>query len=251
MSIETARSFFLWCSIINYAILLLWVARHAWAGLVFRLEPVVPTLDRAVRHAQPRRDNALQDRGPSVQHRPVYFPLSRKMTGGTEREIRGRTTRTKGSPGQVVDRAGDSGLCRALGRCGRQTAARVFQHDETTACYGSSRGRVAGRGITLAPKKLIRTRRASEGSASEPSLARRVSMCKDAKLSCRGNRSRFGRIRSKLFAPVLRRRETKQTMGIVRGSLKRIWKARKGPSTFLAPEKRGWPQRPFARKAVS
>ena len=43
--------------------------------------------------------------------------------------------------------------------------------------------------ITLAPKKLIRTRRASEGSASEPSLARRVSMCKDAKLSCRGNRA--------------------------------------------------------------
>src|SRR5271157_4160939 len=41
--------------------------------------------------------------------------------------------------------------------------------------------------ITLAPKKLIRTRRASEGSASEPSLARRVSMCKDVKLSCRGN----------------------------------------------------------------
>ena len=30
--------------------------------------------------------------------------------------------------------------------------------------------------ITLAPKKLIRTRRASEGSASEPSPARRVSM---------------------------------------------------------------------------
>ena len=44
--------------------------------------------------------------------------------------------------------------------------------------------------ITLAPKKLIRTRRASEGSASEPSLARRVSMCKDAKLSCRGNKQR-------------------------------------------------------------
>ena len=41
--------------------------------------------------------------------------------------------------------------------------------------------------ITLAPKKLIRAQRASEGSASEPSLAHRVSMCKDAKLSCRGN----------------------------------------------------------------
>ena len=41
--------------------------------------------------------------------------------------------------------------------------------------------------ITLAPKKLILTRRASEGSASEPSLARRVSICRDAKLSCRGN----------------------------------------------------------------
>ena len=31
--------------------------------------------------------------------------------------------------------------------------------------------------ITLAPKKHVLTRRASEGSASEPSLARRVSMC--------------------------------------------------------------------------
>src|SRR5271166_1853861 len=50
-------------------------------------------------------------------------------------------------------------------------------------------GVVGKRDITLAPKKLIRTRRASEGSASEPSLARRVSMCKDAKLSCRGNSS--------------------------------------------------------------
>ncbi len=45
--------------------------------------------------------------------------------------------------------------------------------------------------ITLAPKKLIRTRRASEGNASEPSLARRVRMCKDAKLSCRGNTCRL------------------------------------------------------------
>ena len=26
MSIETARSFFLWCSVINYAVLLVWVA---------------------------------------------------------------------------------------------------------------------------------------------------------------------------------------------------------------------------------
>ncbi len=49
--------------------------------------------------------------------------------------------------------------------------------------------------ITLAPKKLIRTRRASEGSASEPSRARRVSMCKDAKLSCRGNISSSERLR--------------------------------------------------------
>ena len=48
--------------------------------------------------------------------------------------------------------------------------------------------------ITLAPKKLIRTRRASEGSASEPSLARRVSMCKDAKLSCRGNMEGMDRL---------------------------------------------------------
>ena len=54
---------------------------------------------------------------------------------------------------------------------------------------GYSRGRRISDAIdiTLAPKKHIRTRRASEGSASEPSLARWVSMCKDAKLSCRRN----------------------------------------------------------------
>src|SRR5208283_5445767 len=73
------------------------------------------------------------------------------------------------------------------------------------------------RDITLAPKKLIRTRRASEGSASEPSLARRVSMCKDAKLSCRGNnrvyefRPRFLEIRVHFrvltrFVPYYRRK---------------------------------------------
>ena len=54
-------------------------------------------------------------------------------------------------------------------------------------------GRLIKADITLAPKKLIRTRRASEGSASEPSLARRVSMCKDAKLSCRGNKTDLSR----------------------------------------------------------
>ena len=53
--------------------------------------------------------------------------------------------------------------------------------------HDSNKNRRNGTAITLAPKKLILTRRASEGSASEPSLARRVSMCKDAKLSCRGN----------------------------------------------------------------
>ena len=53
--------------------------------------------------------------------------------------------------------------------------------------------------ITLAPKKLIRTRRASEGSASEPSLARRVSMCKDAKLACRGNITQRGNRRQQTF----------------------------------------------------
>jgi len=54
------------------------------------------------------------------------------MTGGTEREIRGRTTRTKGSPGQVVDRAGDSGLCRVWFGAVVKLRPRVFQHDETT-----------------------------------------------------------------------------------------------------------------------
>ena len=46
MSIETARGFFLWCSIINYAILLLWVVLVTlgrdwvypiWGRLGFRL----------------------------------------------------------------------------------------------------------------------------------------------------------------------------------------------------------------------
>ncbi len=58
--------------------------------------------------------------------------------------------------------------------------------------------------ITLAPKKLIRTRRASEGSASEPSLARRVSMCKGAKLSCRGNIMAFSGLRMTAGVIVIR-----------------------------------------------
>ena len=42
--------------------------------------------------------------------------------------------------------------------------------------------------ITLAPKKLILTRRTSEGKSTQsPRWRTRVSMCKDAKLSCRGN----------------------------------------------------------------
>ena len=57
--------------------------------------------------------------------------------------------------------------------------------------------------ITLAPKKLIRTRRASKGSASEPSLARRVSMCKDAKLSRRGNKV----VARQMFANLVREAE--------------------------------------------
>ncbi len=59
--------------------------------------------------------------------------------------------------------------------------------DRGAAIIPARKKPIVARFITLAPKKLILTRRASEGSASEPSLARRVSMCKDAKLSCRGN----------------------------------------------------------------
>ena len=63
------------------------------------------------------------------------------MTGGTEREIRGRTTRTKGSPGQVVDRAGDSGLCRAWVGAVVKLRPRVFQHDETTCVLRFQQGK--------------------------------------------------------------------------------------------------------------
>ena len=58
-------------------------------------------------------------------------PLLRQMTGGTEREIRGRTTRTKGSPGQVVDRAGDSDLCRLWVGAVVKMRPSEFQHDGT------------------------------------------------------------------------------------------------------------------------
>jgi hypothetical protein len=45
MTIETARGFFLWCSVINYAILLLWAALatlgraglYRWSSRFFRL----------------------------------------------------------------------------------------------------------------------------------------------------------------------------------------------------------------------
>jgi hypothetical protein len=45
MSLETARSFFLWCSIINYALLLLWtfiatIGRRWWYGPVGRIFPI-------------------------------------------------------------------------------------------------------------------------------------------------------------------------------------------------------------------
>ena len=63
------------------------------------------------------------------------------MTGGTEREIRGRTTRTKGSPGQVVDRAGDSGLCRVWVGAVVKLRPRVFQHDETTCVLRFQQGK--------------------------------------------------------------------------------------------------------------
>jgi hypothetical protein len=63
------------------------------------------------------------------------------MTGGTEREIRGRTTRTKGSPGQVVDRAGDSGLCRIWVGAVVKLRPRVFQHDETTCVLRFQQGK--------------------------------------------------------------------------------------------------------------
>jgi hypothetical protein len=47
MTIETARGFFLWCSVINYAILLLWVAlatlgrgwMYRWSSRFFRVSP--------------------------------------------------------------------------------------------------------------------------------------------------------------------------------------------------------------------
>ena len=43
MSIEAARAFFLWCSVINIGILLVWAARHARAGLALpAVQPVVP-----------------------------------------------------------------------------------------------------------------------------------------------------------------------------------------------------------------
>jgi hypothetical protein len=45
VSIDTARSFFLWCSVINYALLVAWallatIGRGWWYGLVGRVFPV-------------------------------------------------------------------------------------------------------------------------------------------------------------------------------------------------------------------
>src|SRR5208337_3830173 len=77
---------------------------------------------------------------------------------------------------------------RRSGLLGRDLAAWLVRHHssatlrELAPIFGLNHP-----DITPARKKLIRTRRGSEGSASEPSLARRVSMCKGAKLSCRGN----------------------------------------------------------------
>ena len=56
-----------------------------------------------------------------------------------------------------------------------------------TDAVGDRLGQLDHWGITLAPKKLIRTRGPARGVPQSPRSARRVSMCKDAKLSCRGN----------------------------------------------------------------
>ena len=78
-----------------------------------------------------------------------------------------------------------SNIAEGQGRLTRGEFGQFLGHAKGSICEVETQLIIAH--ITLAPKKLIRTRRASEGSASEPSLARRVSMCKDAKLSCRGN----------------------------------------------------------------
>ena len=44
MTIETLRSFFLWCTIVNYALLILWAVlatagRRSWIGFVGRIFP--------------------------------------------------------------------------------------------------------------------------------------------------------------------------------------------------------------------
>ena len=82
----------------------------------------------------------------------------------------------------------------------RQVAAQLFRpwiHNSMhcqhfPSALGPFLGMVQKQVITLAPKKLIRTRRASEGSASEPSLRVGLVCAKDAKLSCRGNTPRDG-----------------------------------------------------------
>ena len=73
MTLEIARSFFLWCSIINYALLLVWAPGDVLAR--WGLPPmgaVVPALARAVRHVEHRGDYPLQDGRYLVQHCAVH-----------------------------------------------------------------------------------------------------------------------------------------------------------------------------------
>ena len=117
----------------------------------------------------------------------LFNPVFNRQTPKGVKRLKTRADEGLGPQPKAGDSSRRSWLCRSVSAPSQQACEPVQDR-----CLGpcSRPGHAAAwqSRITLAQKKLIRTRRASEGSASEPSLARRVSMCKDAKLSCRGNK---------------------------------------------------------------
>jgi len=124
-----------------------------------------------------------------IRLRPMtlFNPVFNRQTPKGVKRLKTRADEGLGPQPKAGDSSRRSWLCRSASAPSQQACEPVQDR-----CLGpcSRPGHAAAwqSRITLAQKKLIRTRRASEGSASEPSLARRVSMCKDAKLSCRGNK---------------------------------------------------------------
>ena len=150
------------------------VVRESPGNAVVRRQAVAQAMKEAGRRISPW--NGGRDHG-FLGDRLIRYG----QRGGQADDKRPCQGCTSGEISRSADLRGVAGANRARGLShpDRSTSGSVHSSCESLPADRRFlfRNLIQTASITLAPKKLIRTRRASEGSASEPSLARRVSMC--------------------------------------------------------------------------